>query len=111
MCAIVARRHEPYWRRALGSLPARNLITQPRNCGTANGLLLAVLHILERDPLARILFLPADHYVLDEVSLVNALRNAVTLPTHTDGSLLLIGIKPDLEDPDLGYGSALPCVG
>ena len=74
VCAIVARQHERYWRPALWSLPPRNVIVQPRNCGTANGILLAVLHMLERDPRARIVFLPANHHVRDEQSLATSVR-------------------------------------
>src|ERR1017187_1893683 len=51
---IVARQHERHWQHMLWSLPARNVIVQPRNCGTANRVLLGLLRILERDPLARI---------------------------------------------------------
>jgi mannose-1-phosphate guanylyltransferase len=108
VCAIVARNHEPYWRRALWSLPTANVIVQPRNCGTANGMLLGVLRILARDPHAHILFLPSDHHVLDETSLTDSLCAAAALlrrgregllPNH----LLLVGIAPNEPDPELGY--------
>ncbi|HEY1872897.1 MAG TPA: sugar phosphate nucleotidyltransferase, partial [Steroidobacteraceae bacterium] len=71
---IVARQHSHYWRQVLCDEPARNIIVQPHNRGTAHGILLSVLSILERDPLARIMFLPADHFVLDERSMELALR-------------------------------------
>lgn len=103
VCAIVARSHERYWRHALESVPPRNVIVQPRNCGTTNGLLLGVLRILERDPLARIIFLPADHHVRDEKSLAVSVRAASTLLSSSCNDLLLIGIKPDEADPELGY--------
>jgi mannose-1-phosphate guanylyltransferase len=108
VCAIVARNHEPYWRSALCSLPAANVIVQPRNCGTANGMLLGVLRILARDPRARIMFLPSDHYVLDERSLVGALRAAAQVlrlgrEALLGQHLLLVGISPNEPDPDLGY--------
>src|SRR5688572_18229954 len=62
-CAIVADHHRRYWHSALWAVPRVNVIVQPRNCGTANGILLATLKFLERDPLALIVFLPADHFV------------------------------------------------
>jgi mannose-1-phosphate guanylyltransferase len=101
LCTVVAQQHEQHWRHALSSLPAANVIVQPRNCGTASGVLLGLLRILERDPLARILFLPADHYVHDEVSLAHSIRLAATL--LTDESLTLLGIEPDDIDTELGY--------
>jgi mannose-1-phosphate guanylyltransferase len=103
LCAIVAADHRRYWQPTLWALPASNVIVQPRNCGTAIGILLAVLRILERDPLARILFLPADHYVRDENALAGSLRGAANLVTRNDSALALVGIEPEEADPELGY--------
>ncbi len=47
ICAIVADQHRRYWHKALWALPSDNIIVQPRNRGTANGVLLSVLTILE----------------------------------------------------------------
>src|SRR5580700_6489049 len=108
ICAIVARSHERYWRRMLRSFPEANLIVQPRNRGIANGLLLGALRILERDPLARIIFLPADHHVLHEWSLIGSIRAAAALVGRDPECLLrerllLVGISPEEPDPGLGY--------
>ena len=103
VCAIVAQQHSRYWRKALHALPARNVIVQPQNRGTANGVLLCVLAILEHDPLARIVFLPADHFVLDESALARALRDLALHLNHNPDGLTLIGIEPDEPDPELGY--------
>jgi mannose-1-phosphate guanylyltransferase len=103
VCVIVAEQHRRYWQRALWTTPSSNIIVQPRNCGTANGILLATLKILERDPLARIVFLPADHYVRDEAALAGSLREAATQLTRNPAELLLIGIEPEEADPELGY--------
>jgi mannose-1-phosphate guanylyltransferase len=103
VCTIVARQHERHWRHMLWSLPARNVIVQPRNCGTANGVLLGLLHILERDPLAHIVFLPADHYVHDEALLADSMRTAAMFVTRDRDGLTLIGIEPDDIDIELGY--------
>jgi len=103
VCTIVAQQHAPHWRRLLGSLPRANIIVQPHNRGTANGVLLSVLSILERDPLARIVFLPADHFVIDENALARALRDLVAALDHNPDGLILIGIEPEDADPELGY--------
>jgi mannose-1-phosphate guanylyltransferase len=92
-------------------LPRANVIQQPVNRGTAHGVLLSVLTILERDPLAQIVFLPADHYVRDEHALAGALRETVTATTRDPAGMFLIGIEPEEPDPELGYivpGDALP---
>jgi mannose-1-phosphate guanylyltransferase len=85
------------------ALPAANLILQPQNRGTANGVLLCVLSILERDPLARIIFLPADHFVLDESALERSLRELTASLVHNPDGITLIGIDPEEPDPELGY--------
>jgi mannose-1-phosphate guanylyltransferase len=103
VCAIVADQHRPYWRLDLWSLPVANVIVQPGNRGTAHGVLLAVLRILDRDPLAQIVFLPADHYVADEQALAASLRDAANLLTRNPQGLALVGIEPDEPDPELGY--------
>jgi mannose-1-phosphate guanylyltransferase len=103
MCAIVAQQHALHWQKLLGSLPPRNVIVQPQNRGTANGVLLSVLSILERDPLAQIMFLPADHFVLDENALARALRDLAGALNHNPEGLILIGIEPEEADPELGY--------
>src|SRR5688572_14911561 len=76
ICTVVAEQHRRWWQGALWWLPAANIFVQPRNRGTAVGILMPVLRILARDPLARILFLPADHYVRDEEILSRSLRTA-----------------------------------
>jgi mannose-1-phosphate guanylyltransferase len=103
VCAIVAQHHIRYWRRALHYLPIGNVIVQPQNRGTGNGVLLCVLSILERDPLARIVFLPADHFVLDENALAGTLRNLAAHLSHNPDGLTLLGIEPEEPDPELGY--------
>jgi mannose-1-phosphate guanylyltransferase len=103
VCTIVAAHHRRYWQSALWAAPRANLIVQPRNCGTANGILLATLKILERDPLARIVFLPADHFVRDEAALAASLREVATELTRNPQELLLVGIEPEEADPELGY--------
>jgi mannose-1-phosphate guanylyltransferase len=103
VCAIVAQQHVRYWRKALHNIPIGNVIVQPQNRGTANGVLLCVLAILERDPLARIVFLPADHFVLDESALTRTLRDLGAYLSHNPDGLTLIGIEPEEPDPELGY--------
>lgn len=103
ICTIVAEQHREWWEGSLESLPRANVIVQPHNRGTANGILLPLLHILERDPEARIVLLPADHHVRDESVLAASLRHAVTQLTFLKREALLLGISPDEVDPELGY--------
>jgi len=103
ICAVVAEQHRCWWEGALTSLPDRNVIVQPQNRGTANGILLPLMHILLRDPCARIVLLPSDHHVLQEAVLTASLRDALGQLDSRAEETLLLGIQPGEVDPDLGY--------
>ena len=103
ICAIVADQHRKWWPAALEDLPEQNVIVQPENRGTAHGILLPLLHIVARDPDARVVILPADHHVRDEAILARALREAARLAAREPEAVFLLGVEPDQPDPELGY--------
>lgn len=103
ICTIVAHQHRRWWESALRTLPASNVIVQPDNRGTANGILLPLLHIMHRDPDARVVLLPSDHYVRDEAVLTRALRKAVAQLDVRERDIILLGLEPEEVDPELGY--------
>ena len=102
-CAVVAEQHRKWWKSTLESLPGGNVIVQPQNRGTANGILLPLLHILARDPTAQIVLLPSDHHVRQEAVLAGALRRAVEQLDWRLDECLLLGLEPHEPDPELGY--------
>jgi mannose-1-phosphate guanylyltransferase len=101
-CAVVAEQHRRWWQALPLNIPAGNLTSQPRNRGTANGILLPLLRIVHRDPDATLLILPSDHYVRNEDVLASSLRQAIASARGTD-HLVLLGFTPDEPDPELGY--------
>lgn len=107
---VVARQHRHHWREALEDLPPENIIVQPRNRGTAAGLLLPVLDVLlRRDRDARVLVLPADHHVGSERVLQRALRAASRAARRPGAPLVLLGMVG--EDGDHEYGWIVPAAG
>ncbi len=100
---IVADEHRRWWWQAAQSLPAHNVVAQPRNCGTANGLLLQLLLVAEQDPEAEVVLLPAGHLVADEQLLAQALQQALAHVRVARSELVLLGMAPSEPDPDLGY--------
>jgi mannose-1-phosphate guanylyltransferase len=102
-CAVVADHHRRWWQALPLDIPASNLILQPRNRGTANGILLPLLHIVHRDPDAAVLVLPSDHYVRNESVLAISLRRAMAELQRGSDHLILLGVAPDEPDPELGY--------
>ncbi len=114
-CIVVAEKHRCWWELQSSLLPSDNVIVQPENRGTGFGILLPLLHILDRDARARIVILPSDHHVRVEAYLVRSLRAALKT-LQLDGRPLLLGVTPEQPDPELGYivpaaeadGAALP---
>lgn len=103
ICTIVAAPHRLWWTGHLKSLPASNIIVQPRNRGTAIGILLSLLHILKRDAQARVVLLPSDHYVCDEAELARSLITATSRLQSTPEEVILLGFEPTEPDPELSY--------
>jgi mannose-1-phosphate guanylyltransferase len=101
--AIVADSHRGWWTSILADLPASNIVVQPRNRGTGNGILLPLLHILDQDPEARIVILPSDHFVRYESILQARMQRAAAELEHYGNEIVLLGIAPDEMDPELGY--------
>jgi len=100
---VVAEHHTEWWCRSLAGLVPANVFVQPQNRGTALGILLALAHIFERDPHARVVILPADHHVGEEPVLARALGQAVAAARARPADILLLGVAPDEPDPELGY--------
>jgi mannose-1-phosphate guanylyltransferase len=103
VCTVVAAQHRHWWTSMLSYLPERNVFVQPQNRGTAHGILLPLLRILDRDPHATLVMVPADHYLRDEEVMIAALRQASELAHANPDVLYLLGIEPEEADPELGY--------
>ncbi|MFT3905364.1 MAG: sugar phosphate nucleotidyltransferase [Steroidobacteraceae bacterium] len=103
ICTVVAEQHRIWWRPSLAQLPESNVIVQPQNRGTANGVLWPLLHILERDPDAVVVLLPSDHHVDNEELLAAALRQAIDQARLCSDAVVLLGMEPEEADAELGY--------
>jgi mannose-1-phosphate guanylyltransferase len=104
VCTIVAAQHRVWWQTLLGGYTAEHIVEQPKNCGTAIGIMLPLLHILRHDPQAQIVMLPSDHHVQDEATLADALHRAADrLNAHTADKLIILGVEPEQPDTELGY--------
>jgi mannose-1-phosphate guanylyltransferase len=103
ICSVVSEQHRQWWMPILSYLPEQNVIAQPLNRGTGYGILLPLLRIVERDPDATVVLLPADHYLRDEDILAFSLRRAAELANADRSSIYLLGVEPDEPDSELGY--------
>lgn len=103
ICMLVDRAQKDYSSGSLTRLSSGNFIVQPRHRGSAVEILLAVLTLLKRDPWARIVVLPAHHYVHDEPALASSLLDAATPTAHTRDKLTLVGIHPEDADSESSF--------
>lgn len=104
--AVVSAAHREWWERELDAIPPENIVVQPENRGTAAGILLPLLHIAARDPLATVVVLPSDHHVADEATLAHSMAQSIEALERHPGSIILLGITPGEPDPE--YGWVLP---
>ena len=79
-----------------------HVILEPSARGTANAYGLAVLTLLERDPDAVMIALPADHVVRATATAARAVRAAVEAAAATR-NLVTVGLKPTFPSTGLGY--------
>ena len=99
----VAGSHRDWWCEDLLPLPNDNIVVQPSNRGTLAGLVLPLLEIYARDPAARVIVLPSDHFVTDEPTLESSARAALKDLERTPNAVVLLGIEPRGPDPDYGW--------
>lgn len=103
IAVVVARQHELFWRREFDDLERPLVVVQPDNRGTAAGVLLPLLSILERTPGAQVTLMPSDHFVADEAALARELGRAQARVAQAPDRLQLIGIEPDQPVGDYGW--------
>jgi mannose-1-phosphate guanylyltransferase/mannose-6-phosphate isomerase len=99
--ASVSRAHRREVDQCLGDWRGVARVEQPSNRDTAPGVLLPVLHVLERDPEAVLYVLPSDHHVSDDARFVEALRAGAA--DLGDREIALLGAELDGPEPDLGW--------
>ena len=105
---VVSSAHRIWWERDLFDIAPENIIVQPCNRGTACGVLLPLLSILHRDPHARIVVSPSDHYVRDEETLTWSLMEALAHVDARPRLLVLLGMEPDRPETEYGWITPLP---
>jgi mannose-1-phosphate guanylyltransferase len=105
LMTVVSREHLKYpeVRRQIAGRVRNTVIVQPENKDTAPGLLLPLLHIYRRDPLATVALFPSDHFILEEERFVKYLYLACRTAEREPSSLVLLGIEPDQPDNEYGY--------
>jgi mannose-1-phosphate guanylyltransferase len=99
---VVTRAHETYYREELRNVDDSRIIAQPFNRGTGIAVAVALLHILQRDPDAVVVFVPCDHYYSDGEACGRAIRSAISGAEQYPDSVVLVGAKA--HSPEVEYG-------
>jgi mannose-1-phosphate guanylyltransferase len=106
---VVAERHRRWWEKELSVCPMENVVVQPHNRGTAAGILLPLLRIVQQDRLATIIVLPSDHHVAREELLSQSIEEAVQAVRMDQSRVVLLGMTA--RECDTEYGWILPSGG
>jgi mannose-1-phosphate guanylyltransferase len=100
---VVNHAHQQYVRTQLGDQPPETILVQPCSRETANGILLALLHVQTQDPNAIVCVFPSDHFVLEESKFMEYVDRAIHFArTHRD-SMVLLGVQPSHAEEEYGW--------
>ncbi len=87
-------------KKLLRGIPSKNFLGEPVGRNTAPCAAYAATRIAAKDPNARIVFLPADHYIQPKSLFQKTLKRALRL---ADEKPVLFGIRPKWPNPAYGY--------
>src|SRR5580692_874764 len=100
---VFSRAHERYYGDDLTDAGDSSIIEQPLNRGTGVAIILALLHILQRDHDALAAFFPCDHFYADHDSFRSTIRSAVECAEHNPESIILVGADAAYPETDYGW--------
>ena len=107
---VVTRAHETYYRDELRNVDESRIIPQPLNRGTGVAVAVALLHILQRDADAVVVFVPCDHYYSDTEAFGRAVRSAISGAEQNPNSIVILGAEAHYAEVEYGWielGSAI----
>src|SRR5204863_8020474 len=101
---VVSREHEPYYRELAGELAPDRLVEQPRNAGTAPGIVYSLLRIRElaHDD-APVAVFPSDHYVADDGAFIAAVMHAFAVARARPEFVVLLGVEATSPETEYGW--------
>lgn len=88
--------------REVPQIPLANFIIEPYAKNSAPALALALARIHQRDPLATVAILTADHHIVERDRFCQVLRTACRV-AQDDGMIVTLGISPSYPATGFGY--------
>jgi mannose-1-phosphate guanylyltransferase len=99
---VLSRAHERY-NGDLADTSDSCVIAQPLNRGTGIAIILALVHVLRRDPDAIVGFFPCDHYYSDEQALRLTVQSAAASAAQCPESIVLVGAEAGYPETEYGW--------
>lgn len=103
LLTVVTQAHLPYAQVELADRPPHTTVVQPCNRDTGAGILLPLLHVLQRDAHAIVALFPTDHFIVQEEPLMAAVATAAAWVAQMPSRVVLLGILPRWPEVDCGW--------
>lgn len=100
---VVTRPHQAYYRPLVSHLAPGRLVVQPRNRGTAPGLLYPLLRIAELAGDVPVAVFPSDHFVDDDAVFVGAVNVALAAVAARPDLVVLLGVEAVEAETEYGW--------
>jgi mannose-1-phosphate guanylyltransferase len=99
---VVSRKHEQFYAPLVNDVPARNLVVQPSNRGTAPALLYALLRIAADGQDASVAVMPSDHFLSNEREFMRHVGAAFDIVAGRPELTVMLGMAA--LAPETSYG-------
>jgi len=107
---VVSDAHERYYSKELADAKESLVIAQPLNRGTAVGIIVALVRVMQADPDAIVGFFPCDNNYCDDESFRSIVRAATAAVEQFSQSLVIVGAEAEYAETDYGWIEPGPAV-
>lgn len=105
---VVSREHEPYYAGLVTQFAPDRLVVQPRNAGTAPGIVYPLLRMRQLAGNVPVAIFPSDHYISDDATFITAVTHAVAIARARPDLVVLLGVEASAPETEYGWIEADP---
>lgn len=106
---VLNRKHEAFYAPLGASIPTRNLVEQPSNCGTAAAILYGLFRLAAHEQVTSAAIFPSDHRLSDERQFMRHVNLAFAAVEARPELTVILGMAA--LGPESGYGWIEPGAG
>jgi len=99
----LTQKHEKFYERPLWNVPAKQMVVQPENKGTAPAILYSLMRLAHVSPDSTVAFFPSDHYFSDDDAFMQTVELAFDAAEMNPSSVILLGIEPEKAETSYGW--------